>query len=218
MSGRIRRIRRISLSRAIGTATVVLLVVSCVLCVPWYLTVRPGNSEYEPAVEGVGFIGALIGLVAERRVKAREVRRQALSTIVDELIKNRGVLADRAFRSRAMRPGIPQLYPRLHHSAVDAAFATGAVLDLGDPEAASLLHRWRDDVTEFNRRLDLTELREVIVGERREFHDLHAALTRPNGWHAVLVGELDELHAYLTSTFAEELAEHRGLLHRRTGG
>ena len=187
------------------------------MCVPWFLTVQPGNSEYEPAVEGIGFIGALIGVLAERRVKAREIRRQTLSTIVDELARNREVLGDTAFRIRTLRPGLPQLYPRLRHSAIDTAFATGAVLDIRDPRTATMLHGWRAEVTEFNRRLDLTELREVIIGERREFHELHAALTRPRGWHAALVTELDELYSYLMKTYAEDLAEHTAALPEELG-
>jgi SAM-dependent methyltransferase len=197
-------LRRISLSRSIAWATFGLLLASGVLSIVWF-TAMNGSSRFEPAVETLGIVGGISGVFAERQAKSRELRSLTVSTIVDELDANALILADRAFRSRMMRPGVPQLYPRLHTSALDAAFATGAALALGDPRAVELLHRWRDTVIEFNRRLDLTELRQVIVGERREFGDLHLALTRPGGWHQDLVAKLEELRAHLASVFPDAM-------------
>jgi hypothetical protein len=200
--------RRASLSRSIAWATFGLLLASGVLSIVWF-TAMSGSAKYEPAVETLGIVGGISGVFAERRAKSRELRHHTVTTIVDELDKNAAILADRAFRIRTMRPGVPQLYPQLHTSALDAAFATGAALALEDIHAVDLLHRWRDTVIEFNRRLDLTELREVIVGDRREFGDLHLALTRPGGWHQDLVSKLAELRDCLTAVFADEMGPER---------
>lgn len=93
----------------------------------------------------------------ERLTAEAERRTAILHAIFDELAENGRLLGDERFDpSREVRR---QVYLRLVISAVDLALVSGALVRARDTELFRLLHRWRDTVHEFNRRLDLTEMR-----------------------------------------------------------
>jgi hypothetical protein len=66
-------------------------------------------------------------------------------------------------------------------SAVDAALVSGALTERGDTELLTRLHQWRDEVTGFNRRLEITETRLFGAGAAHEAADFDRALRRGGG-------------------------------------
>jgi hypothetical protein len=69
---------------------------------------------------------------------AREARDAALHAIGQELRANREVLP--SFADDPSRPVRRQIYPRLHLSAVDAAFAEGSLSSVRDADLLGDLH------------------------------------------------------------------------------
>ncbi|MCQ8773389.1 hypothetical protein [Streptomyces telluris] len=164
-----------------AAATVACLLAALGICV-WWLTVARGRDEhFEPAASGLALVAAITGVYAERRAAARERRAQALYALADELVKNTELLGtgfaplDR-FAPRA------RVYPRLLQSATDAALVSGVFSGPGHDELVALLHRWRDAVHDFNRRLDLTELRTYVSRvPPEELLAIDEAMHRPGG-------------------------------------
>jgi hypothetical protein len=78
-------------------------------------------------------------------------------------------------------------------SAVDSAFASGALSPRRDTDLIDKLHRWRATVNAVNRRLDLTESLTFSTTSGDEIEQFNRALHRDDGYlHGVrvLLGEL----------------------------
>jgi hypothetical protein len=149
---------RSSLITLVTLVTLVSVGISAVISIAWFVTVQ-GPSRFEPAVATLGIVAGLTGVLAEHRVAAHERRHASLTTLMDELQRNTIILDD-------LWPGMsqdaprPRVYPRLPVSATDAALVSGALTDPRDAELLQRLHGWREEVNGFNRRLELTEIRE----------------------------------------------------------
>ncbi|CAM5289611.1 hypothetical protein [Streptomyces abikoensis] len=164
-----------------AAATIACLLLALGIC-GWWLSVAQGRDDrFEPATSGLALVAAITGVYAERRAAARERRAQALHALAAELVKNTELLGtgfaplDR-FAPRA------RVYPRLMQSATDAALVSGAFSQPGHDELVALLHRWRDAVHDFNRRLDLTELRTYVSRvPPEELLAIDEAMHRPGG-------------------------------------
>jgi hypothetical protein len=154
------------------------LAMAAVVSVAWFVAM-PGEARLEPAAVTLGLIGGLAGVFAERRAARRELRNRLLQSIAGEISKAAGILDDPRFDGSDGRGARPHVFPRLPASAVDAALASGALADRQDAALVELLHEWRDDVNDLNRRLDITELRIFTASspaEVRAFeHLLHGA-------------------------------------------
>jgi hypothetical protein len=95
-------------------------------------------------------------------------------------------------------PSTRQVYPRLVVSAVDLALISGALGLHRDAELVTQLHRWRDTVHLFNRRLDLTEISTFSnTISPAELAAFHRALHREHSYFAATRETLEQLLATL---------------------
>jgi hypothetical protein len=179
---------------AITIATFGALAIALVLGIGWFLR-SPTDQRWEPAVNTLALLAGLTGIFAERWAAERERRSQALNSIAIELEHNRELLGDHAFTPDPDDWGRRRVYPRLVTSAVDSAFASGALIPRLDAELIEQLHRWRATVTAVNRRLDLTESLTFASTSDEEIEQFNRALHRDDGYlHGAreLLGELRE--------------------------
>jgi hypothetical protein len=171
-----------------------LLALAFVLGVIWFIS--PGNARWEPAVNSLTLVAGLTGIFVERLTAEAERRTEVLRAVRDELGENTKLLYDDRFAPNT--PATRQVYPRLVVSAVDLALVSGALGLHRDAELVGLLHRWRDTVHLFNRRLDLTEIsmfsNTISAAELAAFH---RALHRENSYFAATREKLDILLARL---------------------
>jgi hypothetical protein len=180
---------------AVTWVTYGLLGLAFVLGVLWLI--RPENNRWEPAVNSLTLVAGLTGIFVERLTAAAERRNEVLRGVSDELAENARVLSDTRFAPGDSRRLI---YPRLVLSAVDLALVSGVLDTHRDSELVRLLHRWRDEVYEVNRRLDLTEMRtwtadatdEELEGFQRALHGESSYLTGTRT-------RLADLQSYLTA-------------------
>ncbi len=107
-------------------------------------------------------------------------------------------------RNRVADPGAfrrRRVYPRLVVSAVDSAFASGALSRRRDGELIAKLHAWRDTVNTVNRRLDLTESLTFATSSTDEVEAFNRALHRSDGYLTGARALLAELQSYLDTTW-----------------
>ncbi|GAA2986645.1 hypothetical protein [Actinokineospora diospyrosa] len=162
--------------------------------VAWFV-VSPDGQGLEPAVNTLAVLAGMAGIFAERWAAQRERRKQALESIEIELKRNLDTLASEAFS--ASGPAGRRLYPRLIQSAVDAAFASGALSPRRDVELIDLLHRWRSSVSSVNRRLELTETLMFTSTSADEIEQFNRALHSAGSFVQGVRALLDEVLTYL---------------------
>lgn len=155
--------------------------------------VSNSTNRYQPAAEIFAYSAAIIGIFAERLARQSEARQQTISSIAAELKANEAILLDKAFAVDGANAGRPYVYPRLRISAVEDAFANTRVSFLNDADLVDRLREWRDKVSDFNRRLDITELRGFTVADATERGDMHRRLVQQSGWLAELRSDLSQL-------------------------
>jgi hypothetical protein len=171
-----------------------LLGLAFVLGVIWFFW--PDNSRWEPAVNSLTLVAGLTGIFVERLTAEAERRTEVLRAVTDELQENTRLLNDERFSPQA--PTNRQIYPRLVVSAVDAALVSGALGLHRDAELVGLLHRWRDTVHLFNRRLDLTEISTFsATTSQEELAAFHRALHRKDSF---FTGTREQLEALVART------------------
>jgi hypothetical protein len=177
---------------AITAFTFLALGFALVIGIAWF-AVSPPGQRWEPAVNTLALLAGITGIFAERWASERERRDQAVNSIRTELGHNRGILADEAFSQDPARLGRRRVYPRLMVSAVDSAFASGALSPRRDADLIDLLHRWRATVNAVNRRLDLTETLTFSTTSVEEVAQFNRALHRDDGYLHGVHELLDEL-------------------------
>ncbi|HVK20364.1 MAG TPA: hypothetical protein VM677_03290 [Actinokineospora sp.] len=182
---------------AITIVTFGALAVALALGVSWFVVSGPGE-RFEPAVNTLALLAGITGIFAERWAAQRERRQQAIESIESELAHNRQTLAGAEFSADA--PPGRKLYARLLHSAVDAAFTSGALSPRKDTELISRLHRWRGEVSSVNRRLELTELLVFTTASADEAEDFDQALRT---FMPTVRSHLDEVETYLGAMRSE---------------
>ncbi|MEV5963225.1 hypothetical protein AB0L70_15760 [Kribbella sp. NPDC051952] len=167
-----------------------LLALAFVLGVIWFIS--PNNARWEPAVNSLTLVAGLTGIFVERLTAEAERRTEVLRAVANELQENTRLLGDERFSPKA--PTTRQVYPRLVVSAVDLALVSGALGLHRDAELVDLLHRWRDTVHLFNRRLDLTEISTFSnTISSAELEAFHRALHRENSYFAATRAMLENL-------------------------
>ena len=167
-----------------------LLGLAFALGVIWFFW--PENSRWEPAVNSLTLVAGLTGIFVERLTAEAERRTEVLRAVADELQENTRLLNDDRFSPAT--PTTRQVYPRLVVSAVDLALVSGALGLHRDSELVGLLHRWRDTVHLFNRRLDLTEISTFSNSiSPEELAAFHRALHRENSYFAATRDKLETL-------------------------
>jgi hypothetical protein len=174
-----RRIRK-SRSSVIAVATFGSIATSAVISMTWFFTTS-GTFEFEQAVQSLGLLAGLTGILAERRASARERRHHTLTALADELRRATSVLDNLQF-TQGTETLRPRVYPRLPVSATDAVLTSGALTERSDDDLFRLLHNWRDEVNGFNRRLELTEIRVFTLGTLAEVAEFERALHHSDGY------------------------------------
>lgn len=182
-------------SSLIAVATFGSIATSAVISMTWFLTTS-GTSKFEPAVQALGLLAGLTGILAERRASARERRHLTLTALADELQRVTSVLDNLQFTQDAETPR-PRVYPRLPVSATDAALTSGALTERSDDDLFRLLHNWRDEVNGFNRRLELTEIRVFTSGTLAEVAEFERILHRSDGYLVQIHRDLQDLQGVL---------------------
>jgi hypothetical protein len=162
----------------IVVATISSLVLSFILSALWFAQSR-GTLRLDPAVESLGLLAGITGLVAERRVAAAEQRDRALAAVRNELNVNSRIL-DALARSSGSAPR-REIYPRLYSSAVDAALSSAVLLPKRDELLSGNLHEWRNTVVTFNLRLAVAEILAFTAGSERVLSELHEVLHGNDG-------------------------------------
>jgi hypothetical protein len=194
-------------SSLIALATFSSVAISAAISIIWFVTAS-GASRFEPAVQTLGLLAGLTGVLAERRAAARERRHLAIVTLADELRGGIFILDDPQFAPSKETPR-PRVYPRLPVSATDAALISGALANRSDDDLIRLLHSWRDEVNGFNRRLELTEMRIFTSGMPAEIAEFERALHRSNGYLNQIRSRLRDLQSYLATNY-QVASEHGG--------
>jgi hypothetical protein len=179
---------------AITVATFAALAVALIVGLAWFVASPPGQ-RWEPAVNTLALLAGLTGIFAERWAAERERREHAMDSIATELAHNRLLLDDEAFNPDEAHLDRRRVYPRLMLSAVDSAFASGALSPRRDVAQIELLHRWRATANAVNRRLDLTESLTFASNSREEVEQFNRALHRDDGYLRGIRDLLDELSA-----------------------
>ncbi len=190
------------LRRLVGTATFAGLTGAIGLSVGWVF-VADGAGLLEASAQILALLAALTGIVAERLAAERQRRRLALAALTDELLKNQAIIGD--LRFTLGKTARRRVYPRLLISAADGVITSGALAVGGDRELFSKLHQWRNEVADFNRRLDLTEMLTFLQGTPEAIRALERALSRDDGRLHRITRLLEELLYYLNENYGSDL-------------
>jgi hypothetical protein len=192
--------------RLVSVATFVGLSGAIGLSLVWML-VAHGIGMFEASTQMLGLTAALTGIVAERFAAERQRRRLALATITDELIKNRTILGTLLFTLGKAPVAKKRVYPRLLVSAADGAITSGALAH--DRELFAMLHEWRNEVSDFNRRLDLTEMLTFLQGTPEAIRGFEQALCRGGGRVYRISRLLQDFLDYLGDNYRDETPPSR---------
>ncbi|MBN3922852.1 hypothetical protein [Nostoc sp. NMS4] len=140
-------------------------------------------GTFEPLLTGLGLLATITGIFGERWASANEKRIEFLRALLNECRSNEVILSDSRFNPNSHKPGRPIVFPRLIISVTETAmsttgyaYASDVFVERQDRELFSLLHQWRHTANEFNRRLDITELRTFTNLSPQEIRSLYEAL------------------------------------------
>jgi hypothetical protein len=192
--------------RLAATVMLASLIAATVLSFIWVLV--SGNADLlESSAQTLGLVGALTAIVAERIAAERQTRLQAMAGLVDELHKNEEIIAD--LRVTLGQLARRRVYPRLLISATDGMITSGVLTTAGDRELTAKLHLWRNEVADFNRRLDLTEMMTFLQGTPEVIRGFEQALGSDNGRLRQVEVLLRELLNSITPPARQPAAELR---------
>jgi hypothetical protein len=188
--------------RITTTLTGLSLGLSFVISFAWFADTS-GASRFEPVMAALGVIGAVVGIIAGQQAERRRQRTRTLRSLVAELDADAAVLADQRFAANPTGHSGPIVFPRLRLSAVDLGLSSGGVQALDDEDLLAKLHEWRDHVQEFNRRLEISEMRAFIVADPREIQAMTTALHREHGDLEMITRRLAALRLHLVDHYPE---------------
>lgn len=148
------------------------LLLGFILAAVWWTQAE----TFEPLLTGLGLLATITGIFGERWASANEKRIEFLRALLNECRSNDVILSDSRFNPNSHKPGRPIVFPRLIISVTETALASDVFAERQDRELFSLLHQWRHTANEFNRRLDITELRTFTNLSPQEIRSLYEAL------------------------------------------
>lgn len=148
------------------------LLLGFILAAVWWTQ----GGSFESLVTGLGLLATITGIFGERWASANEKRIEFLRALLNECKSNEVILSDSRFNPNSHKPGRPIVFPRLIISVTETAIASDVFAERQDRELFSLLHQWRHTANEFNRRLDITELRTFTNLSPQEICFLYEAL------------------------------------------
>ena len=91
------------------------------------------------------------------------IRNRLLYSLAGELWVNLNILKDDKFERIDEAASQALIYPRLQRTVLDQAIASGAFVHAHDEDLFEMIYKWSEILEEFNRRLDLTEVRSLAV-------------------------------------------------------
>jgi len=162
-----------------------------------------GPARLGPATQLLALIAALTGISAERFATERQRRRQALSTLIDELLANRAILDTMLCTLGGTPTARRRVYPRLVVSATEGTIGSGALAD--DCELLTRLHEWHNAVVDLNRRLDLTEMLTFLQSTPESIRSFEQALSRDGGRIHRIARLLDDFLDFLDQNHHHKL-------------
>ena len=197
--GRLQGHAELVMRHYIVITTFILLVISFFFAVAW-LYFKP---DWEPALTSVALLATITGLFIDRWLAAKERRRELLFALAHEVYMNLNVLSDPLFKPDTQPPQAPSVYPRLYTATLDTVIASGVFTQLSDRKLFRLMHSWRQRASEFNHRLDITELFTFGKPEPEVIASFRAVLTS-----GIVLSKsrevLTELAAHLMDNYARE--------------
>jgi hypothetical protein len=175
--------------------TIIALVAALTISLWWCM--NPTQDWLQAPSTALALIAAVSGIPADRWAAEAQSRTRALVSLRHELDQNTEILADSRFLPESQSIG--QVYPRLMLGAVDTAFISGVFASPRDRELLRRLLTWRNTSEDFNRRLDITEIRlctiERLSGD--ELSALRDMAKEPQGYFALVVRQMGELREAL---------------------
>ncbi|MEH2352246.1 hypothetical protein [Nostoc sp.] len=148
------------------------LLLGFILAAVWWTQ----GGSFESLLTGLGLLATITGIFGERWASANEKRIEFLRALLNECRSNEVILSDSRFNPNSHKPGRPIVFPRLIISVTETAIASNVFAERQDRELFSLIHQWRHTANEFNRRLDITELRTFTNLSPQEIRSLYEAL------------------------------------------
>jgi hypothetical protein len=181
--------------------TFILLSVACLTAVAWFIS----TPDFEPALTSLALLATITGLFIDRWLAAKERRKELLYALAHELYMNLQVLSDPLFRQDTKLNKVPSVYPRLYIGTLETVIASGAFIQQRDRRLFHFMHLWRQRASEFNRRLDITELRTFMNPTEDEITTFRNLLT---GGVVLLETQkvLQDLSTHFTDNYAKESA------------
>lgn len=158
------------------------LVSGLILAIIWFLVDSKKDNIFEPALTAIGLLATLTGIFAERWASVKEERKILLLGLYREFQKNKAILLDSRFHLNIDSIEHPVVYPRLIMSVTETAIASGVFAESKYRDLFWQLHQWHDIVNEFNRRLDITELRTFVEPSPPEIREFYRALRESNSF------------------------------------
>jgi hypothetical protein len=182
------------------------LLLGFILAAIWW-TKEP---NFESLLTGLGLLATITGIFGERWASANEKRIEFLRALLNECSSNVVILSDKRFDPNSHKPGRPIVFPRLIISVTETAIASGVFAERQDRDLFSLLHRWRHTANEFNRRLDITELRTFTNLSPQEICLLYEALQESKEFNEAL-GLTKHMATVLKSKYPRGIGGHEVL-------
>jgi hypothetical protein len=182
------------------------LLLGFILAAIWW-TKEP---NFESLLTGLGLLATITGIFGERWASANEKRIEFLRALLNECSSNVVILSDRRFDPNSHKPGRPIVFPRLIISVTETAIASGVFAERQDRDLFSLLHQWRHTANEFNRRLDITELRTFTNLSPQEICSLYEALQESKEFNEAL-GLTKHMATVLKSKYPRGIGGHEVL-------
>ena len=185
----------------VPAATVIFLAIAWLLAVAWFVS----SPDFEPALTSLALLASISTLYLDLWVRDKRRRAEILKGVVHECYENLNVFKDARFHPDwgKDKGGGLTIYPRMHHSIVDAAVASGLFYGPRDERLVVLLHKWRSQADEFNRRLDVTELRTFVNPTPEEVKNFRRSLTG-GSFIQIVRGTLGDLAECLVDNYSGE--------------
>jgi len=179
--------------------TFVSLLLAFLIAIAWFIY----SPDFEPALTSIALIATIMGLFIDRWLANRERRQELLHALAHELYTNLQVLADPVFHPDIEPRKVPTVYPRLFVATLETVIASGAFIENRDRRLFQLMHSWQERAKDFNRRLDITELRTFTNPSEDEISRVRNTLTSGK-----VLSEtkrvLQELSSHLVDNYAKE--------------
>lgn len=144
----------VSFKHLISIITHLLVICAGTVAILWFIN----EKDYEPFITFILILAAILGIFVERWAALKEKRKELLHALAHELYKNMSIVNDSKFNSNSTNVEKFVVFPRLTNFVVETSIVSGAFISEKDRDFFKLLYSWHEHSTEFNNRLDLTEI------------------------------------------------------------